>query len=77
MTIYEQAITLAYLSTIKQFSEKYQAFPEGGIRHRIFHADSNGLTESGAIVRNGRRILINEPKWFEWLESQNARTGGE
>ncbi len=64
-------MTIHQLSTVKQFSEKYPAFPEGGVRHRIFHANSNGLTESCAIVRNGRRILINEERWFAWLESQN------
>lgn len=57
--------------TVKQFSQYHSAFPEGGIRHRIFHADTNGLNKSGAIIRNGRRILINEERWFSWLESQN------
>ena len=59
------------LSTVKQFSEKYPAFPIGGLRDRIFYKESNGLKKSGAIVQNGRRILINEEKFFQWLESQN------
>ncbi len=71
MNTTEPAIFFAYLLTIKQFSKKYPAFPEGGIRHRIFHAESNGLAKSGTIIRNGRRILINEERWFAWLESQN------
>lgn len=63
------------LSTVKQFCSKYPAFPEGGIRHRIFHANSNGMKKAGVIVRNGRRVLINEEKFFSWLEEQNH--GGE
>ena len=61
-------MTTPTYSTVKQFSQKHEAFPEGGMRHRIFHADSNGLAESGAIVRNGRRVLINEEKFFQYLE---------
>ena len=55
--------------TVKQFSEKHPAFPNGGLRHRIFHEETNGLKKSGAIIRNGRRVLINEEKFFVWLES--------
>ncbi len=55
--------------TVKQFSKKHPAFPEGGMRWRIFHADKNGLTNSGALIRNGRRILIDEEKFFDWIRS--------
>lgn len=58
-------------STVKQFSAKYKAFPEGGLRFKIFHAKTNGLAEAGAIIRDGRKVLINEEKFFEWLEDQN------
>lgn len=57
-------------STVKQFCERHPAFPIGGIRHRIFHEETNGLKKSGAIIRNGRRVLINEEKFFTWLENQ-------
>ena len=60
----------AYL-TVQQFATKHPAFTLGGLRHQIFNAATNGLAKSGAIVRNGRRVLINEPKYFNWLESQN------
>ena len=60
------------LLTIKQFATFHHAFPEGGLRHRIFHAQSNGLAESGAIIRNGRRVLIDEEKFFEWLREKGA-----
>jgi len=59
-------------STVKQFSQRHPAFPEGGLRHRIFHAESNGLAESGAIIRNGRRVLIDEERFFAWLRERGA-----
>jgi len=55
--------------TVRQFAERHPAFPEGGLRHRIFHADSNGLAKSRAIVRNGRRILIDEERFFDWVRA--------
>jgi len=63
-------MNLPIYSTVKQFCERHPAFTEGGIRHNIFHEETNGLKESGAIVRNGRRVLINEEKFFAWLESK-------
>ena len=57
--------------TVKQFSTKHPAFPVGGLRHRIFHEQQNGLAASGTIVRNGRRVLIHEQRFFAWLENQN------
>ncbi|OAI17740.1 MULTISPECIES: hypothetical protein [Methylomonas] len=59
--------------TVQQFNQKHPAFPVGTLRHQIFNEETNGLKKSGAIVRNGRRVLINEPKYFAWLESQNER----
>jgi len=58
-------------STVKQLCIRHSAFNEGGIRHIIFHEKTNGLAQSGAIVRIGRKIIINEGKFFQYLEQQN------
>ena len=63
-------MSIPNLFTVRQFCEKHQAFKAGGIRFQIFNEKTNGLKESGAIVRNGRKILINEEKYFAWLEAQ-------
>jgi hypothetical protein len=67
--------------TVRQFSDKYPAFPQGSLRHLIFHACArhtskaeiigNGL--DAALVRIGRKVLINEPRFFEWVEKQAGR----
>jgi len=44
--------------------------PVGGLRHIIFHADKNGF--GPAIKRVGRRVLIDERKFFEIVEAQNS-----
>jgi len=61
------------LLTVNQFNQKHPAFPIGGLRDRIFHAERNGMNKAGVIVRNGRRVLFNEERFFSWLEEQNMR----
>lgn len=68
--------------TVAQFSERNPAFTEPSLRNYIFKADArestlgtipgNGLIESGAIVRLGRKVLIHEGRFFDWVESQGA-----
>ena len=57
--------------TVNQFIEDHPAFTTGGIRSLIFNEHSNGLAQSGAIVRIGRKVLIDEAKFFEWVQAQN------
>jgi len=58
------------LLSVPQFSERNPAFSQGGVRYLIFNAEKNGLQKSGALVRLGRRILIDEEKFFSWVENQ-------
>lgn len=62
--------TLVYL-TVNQLCENHKAFKTGGIRALIFNENTNGLAKSGAIVRIGRKVLIDEAKFFAWIELQN------
>lgn len=67
-----EAMQIVWLySTVQQFTKRHPAFTKGGLRHQIFNSETNGLAKSGAIVRNGRRILIKESAYFEWLELRN------
>jgi hypothetical protein len=67
--------------TVEQFSERNPAFTTPALRNLIFKAETrqssrgkipgNGLIEAGAIVRIGRRVLIEEFGFFEWVRRQN------
>lgn len=61
------------LSSVKQFNEKNPAFKIGGLRSLIFNENQNGLSKSGAIVRIGRKVLIDEGRFFEWVQLQNQK----
>jgi hypothetical protein len=57
--------------TVKQFAEKHIAFSESSLRFLIFNEKNNGLADSKVIARVGKRVLINEERFFNWLEHQN------
>ncbi|MDD5214869.1 MAG: hypothetical protein PHQ03_04935 [Methylococcales bacterium] len=44
----------------------------GGIRGWIFNEEKNGLKDSGAIIKIGKKLMINEQKFFEWIEAQGS-----
>ena len=39
----------------------------GGLRYLITHSEKNGLANSRAIVRVGRRVLIDEARFIAWV----------
>lgn len=69
--------------TVAQFAERNPAFSPAALRNLIFKADEregangtiqgNGLLEAGAIIRIGRKVLIDEARFFDWVDKQNAR----
>lgn len=61
------------LSTIKQFVESNPAFAEGGIRAMLFYK-GEAAEQAGAVVRFGRKILIDEEKFIEWVRVGGAKT---
>ena len=64
---------LRRLHTVEQFCQKHPAFTPGGVRWMLFNREANGLAK--AIVRVGRRILIDEERFFDWIDEQNEAVG--
>jgi hypothetical protein len=69
------------LFAVAQFSERWPAWSEPALRNLILNAEDrassrgeripgNGLAEAGAIVRVGRRVLIDEQAFFRWIAEQ-------
>ncbi|HEY0876916.1 MAG TPA: hypothetical protein VGE10_00540 [Zeimonas sp.] len=54
------------LRTLRQLAERNPAFTEGALRWHVFNSKRNGL--DSAIVRVGRRVLIDEQAFSQWLE---------
>ncbi len=70
------------LLTVRQFAEKHPAFQQGSLRNLIFLAESRNTSKGkiagngldAALVRIGRKVLIDEAKFFNWIDAQQ---GGE
>lgn len=79
-----QSTTSRSLLTVRQFSERHPAFSQGSLRNLIFlgkpRETSRGVLPGNgfdrALVRMGKKILIDEQLFFEWLEAQH-RAGSE
>lgn len=54
---------------LQAFIKRYpDLVSEGSVRWAIFNRDTNGLTESGAIIKaRNQRWLISPSKFREWL----------
>lgn len=54
--------------TVKQFAAKHPAFPESSLRWIIFNKEQNGF--GPAILKAGRKVVIDEQKFFSCLNPQ-------
>lgn len=81
----EQSNKPRLLLTVPSFSKKHPAFSQPSLRALIDKARSrmssrgpipgNGL--SSAIVRLGRRVLLDEEAFFQWLAEQNKERNAD
>ena len=57
------------LTTPDGMSEKFpEILPYWRMRYLLRDRDINGLTECGAVLQKGRRLIVVKPRFFEWLE---------
>lgn len=69
------------LLTVRQFSDKHPAWSQSALRNLIFQAQTrkssrgeipgNGLAP--AIVRVGGKVLIDEDRFFAWVDAQQEQ----
>jgi hypothetical protein len=64
------------LYTINQYIEKRPCFTNGGLRYAIFHAGEE-LEQVGAIVRFGRKILIDDDRFMSYIRDGGLKQIGE
>lgn len=57
--------------TVKQFATEKGFISESGLRYLIFNSDTNGFAK--VIKRIGKKILLSESAFMEWLESINKK----
>ena len=68
------------LLTVRQFADKHPAFSQGAIRNLVFLAESRNTSKGKiagngldvALVRIGRKVLIDEAKFFNWIDGQQG-----
>ena len=62
-----------HIATIRAFVEKYpDAFTEPSVRWIRFNRDTNGFAD--AFFSIGRRVFVDEDKFFECCDRLNGRS---
>lgn len=64
------------LFTVEQFARKYPAFPVRYLRGLLSERKTNGLADA-IIAMSQRRLLIDEERFFQWIEEKRESHGGE
>ena len=59
--------------TVVQFAEKHPAFAIGGLRSAIFWKGDE-LEKAHAIARVGRRVLIDEPRFLQFVQAGGLKS---
>jgi hypothetical protein len=57
------------LIPVTKWDEYHSWPPIGGLRYLIFNGELNGF--SYCVRRVGRKVLIDESRFFEWIDKQN------
>jgi hypothetical protein len=60
--------------TVRQLTKRHPAFSDGCLRWLLYNSQTNGLQASGAIIRIGRKIIIDEALFLSWVKAQ-AKNG--
>ena len=58
------------LLTVRQFSERFPAFNQPCLRYLLLHRKEKGF--DGAIIKFGRRVLIDVDQFFMCIDVANA-----
>lgn len=59
------------LVPVTEWHNRHPWPPIGGLRHLILHSKSNGF--DGVVYRIGRRVLIDEAAFFDWVRSHSPQ----
>ena len=62
--------TQTRLIPITDWNQYHPWPPTGGMRHLRFHENAKGF--SGAFIKVGRRVLVDEARFFECVKNQEG-----
>ena len=71
---FNSSTTNQQIFTVPQFVNAQPWVTLGGLRSQLFNRKQNGLELVGAILRCGRKILIDGPKYIEWLRHPSSQS---
>lgn len=71
---FNSSTTNQQIFTVSQFVKANPWVTLGGLRFQLFRRKRNGLETAGVILKRGKRILIDGPKYVDWLRQQSTQS---
>lgn len=72
VTTQQQYRQSSRLIPIPEWNQYHSWPPQGGLRHLVFHENTNGFAT--AFKRVGRRVLIDENEFFACVNRANGQS---
>lgn len=70
-SVQAESVAKTRLIPLTEWNKHHQWPPLGGLRHLVFFAKTNGFSK--VVRRVGRRVLLDERAFFEWVDDENAK----
>lgn len=67
----ESKATKTRLIPLTEWPKYHEWPPIGGLRHLVFYGSATGFNQ--VIKRVGRRVLIDENAFFDWVNANNPK----
>lgn len=65
---------VGYFTVAELLKRNSHVLTKGGLKHYLAHRYSNGLQESGAVIRPRKKLYIHEEKFFIWYLAGNLQS---
>ena len=62
-----QTSTARRFLTVRQMADEQPGLSIGSIRWDLFNREKNGLVAAGAVVRRGRKVILDSEKYLDWV----------
>lgn len=66
-SVNERPIRRPRFGTVEQIAADEPSLTAGAIRRDLFNRNNNGLVKTGAVIRRGRRLLLDRELYLNWV----------
>lgn len=70
----QEAVRDGDIVTFTQFSKDNPAWTVASLRWMRFNEHTNGLAQANVFVQQGKRVLLDKPRFFAWVRAGQKKS---